>query len=55
MSDFYAPIDPEEMKAVEAALHDESEVLDPEEGRKYLLKELRKLGVPLKNPRSPNL
>lgn len=43
--EYYDPIDPEEIRAVEEALHDDTDVLDPEEGRNYLKEQLRQYGI----------
>lgn len=45
MREFYEPIGPDEVLAVEEALLDDSEVLGPEEGRKYLTEQLKKYGI----------
>lgn len=42
---FYEPTDPDEVMAVEEALHEDSQVLGSEEGRTYLTEELRKYGI----------
>lgn len=42
---FYEPTDSEEIRALEEALHDKSELLDAEEGRKFLKEQLRQHGI----------
>lgn len=43
--EWYEPTDPEEVRALEEALHDDSEPFGPEEGRKYLKERLRQHGI----------
>lgn len=43
--DFYEPTDPDEIRALEEALHDDSEPMGAEEGRNYLKDRLRQHGI----------
>lgn len=42
---FYEPKDPDEIRALEEALHDDSELMGAEEGRNYLKERLRHHGI----------
>lgn len=43
--DFYEPADPDEIRALEEALHDDSELIGSEVGRNYLKERLRYHGI----------